>query len=81
MTENEIYLKIALLEMVIQFAYTYTNADDNKEHLYPGGLSALESAFDVCELENDVLTEKVTNQLNELYSELEEINKRGKYNG
>lgn len=70
MNINDLRIKIALLEMIEQFAYSYKKKEDGKEHLYTGGLSALESAFDVCELDNDCCIDIVEAKLELLYTEL-----------
>ena len=67
---NDLRIRIALLEMIEQFAYSYKKKEDGKEHLYTGGLSALESAFDACELENDCCIDTVEAKLELLYTEL-----------
>ena len=67
---NDLRIKIALLEMIEQFAYSYKKKEDGKEHLYTGGLSALESAFEACELENDCCITPVAAELELLYTEL-----------
>ena len=60
---NDLKIRIALLEMIEQFAYSYKKKEDGKEHLYTGGLSALESAFDACELDNDCCINKSLRRL------------------
>lgn len=68
--KEEVELKIALLEMIEQFAYSYKKKEDGKEHIYTGGLSVLESAFAVCELENDCCIDVIEDKLHVLYTKL-----------
>lgn len=61
--------KKSLLYMVNQFAYDEKAVKQEDELLYTGGLSALEEAFDVLDIEEETPRRKLWNMIQELSEE------------
>ena len=64
--QENILLKISLLEMINQFAYDLKTNEEENETLYTGGLNALENAFSILNIDEGIPRKKLWNMIKEL---------------